>query len=72
MTRNYYRTRNYKPDHSTCGSVIYNYDFDGYISMTSMAERIISDWKLDEKCRKATNNTQKGVTNGEKQGITKM
>lgn len=52
MTRNYYRTGNYKLDHSTCGSVIYNYDFDGYISMTSMAERIISDWKVDEKCRK--------------------
>ena len=56
MTRNYYRTGNYKPDHSTCGSVIYNYDFEGYVSMTSMAERIISDWKFDEKCRKATNN----------------
>ena len=47
-----YRTENYKPDHSTCGSVIYNYDFDGYVSMTSMAERIISDWKFDEQCRK--------------------
>ena len=56
MTRNYYRTGNYKPDHSTCGSVIYNYDFDGYVSMTSMAERIISDWKFDEKCRKAAKN----------------
>lgn len=52
MARNYYRTGNYKLDHSTCGSVIYNYDFDGYISMTSMAERIISDWNVDEKCRK--------------------
>ena len=52
MTRNYYRTGNYEPDHSTCGSVIYNYDFDGYVSMSSMAERIISDWKFDEKCRK--------------------
>ena len=62
---NYYTTRNYKPDHSTCGSVIYNYDFDGYVSMTSMAERIISDWKFDEKCRKlANNNIKKGVANG--------
>ena len=56
MTRNYYTTGNYKPDHSTCGSVIYNYDFDGYVSMTSIAERIISDWKLDEKCRKNAEN----------------
>lgn len=67
MTRNYCRTENYKPDHSTCGSVIYNYDFDGYLSMTSMAERIISDWKFDEKCRKLSEiknrnkNYKKGV-----------
>ena len=52
MKRNYYRTGNYKSDHSTCGGVIYNYDFDGYISMADMAERIISDWKLDEQCKK--------------------
>ena len=52
MTRNYYRTGNYKPDRSTCGSVIYNYDFDGYVSISTIAERIISDWKFDEKCRK--------------------
>lgn len=56
MTRNYCRTENYKPDHSTCGSVIYKYDFEGYVSMTTMAERIISDWKFDEKCRKAAKN----------------
>ena len=62
MTRSYYRTGNYKPDHFTCGSVIYNYDFDGYVSIVSIAERIISDWKFDEKCRKlANNNTKKGV-----------
>ena len=62
MTRNYYRTGNYKPDRSTCGSVIYNYDFDGYVSMVDMAERIISDWKFDERCRKlANNNIKKGV-----------
>ena len=56
MTRNYYKTGNYKPDHATCSSVIYNYDFDGYVSMTSIAERIISDLKLDEKCRKNAEN----------------
>ena len=62
MTRNYYTPSNYKPDHSTCGSQIYNYDFDGYVSITDMAERIISDWKFDERCRKlAKNNIKKGV-----------
>ena len=56
MTRNYYRTENYKPDYSTCGSVIYNYDFDGYVSMADMAESIISDWKFDEDCKKNAEN----------------
>ena len=59
MTRNYYITGNYKPDHSTCSSIIYNYDFDGYVSMSDMAERIISDWKFDEKCRKNAENRDK-------------
>ena len=52
MTRNYYTTGNYKPDHSTCGSKIYNYDFDGYVSMSDMVERIISDWKFDKRYKK--------------------
>ena len=52
MTKNYYKTGNYKQDYSTFGGVIYNYDFDGYISMRDMAERIISDWKFDEERRK--------------------
>ena len=68
MTRNYYTTGNYNVNHSTCGSVIYNYDFDGYVSMASMAERIISDWKFDEECKKnrenniRRNNYKKGMT----------
>ena len=62
MTKNNITLRNYKPDRFTCGSVIYNYDFDGYVSMADMAERIISDWKFDEDCRKlANNNIKKGV-----------
>ena len=59
MTRNYYTPSNYEPDYSTCGSKIYNYDFDGYVSMADMAERIISDWKFDEKYRKLAKNNIK-------------
>ena len=59
MTENYYTSSNYKVDHSTCGSKIYNYDFDNYISMADMTERIISDWKFDERCRKLATNKQK-------------
>ena len=63
MTENYYTTGNYKPDHSTCGSVIYNYDFDGYVSMKDMAERIISDWKFDEQRRKDIETRKRGNKN---------
>ena len=56
MARNYYTTGIYKPDHSTCGSKIYNYDFDGHVSMSSIAERIISDWKFDKQCKKNIEN----------------
>ena len=62
MTRNYHRTGNYKPDHSTCGSIIYNYDFDRYVSMSTIVERIISDWKFDEQCkRNIENRSKKGI-----------
>ena len=61
MTGNYYTPMNYNREHITCSSRIYNYDFEGYISMADMAERIISDWKFDEKCRKdASKNIKKG------------
>ena len=65
MTRNYYTPSNYNADHSTCGSVIYNYDFDGYVSMTSMAERIISDWKFDEQRRKDIETGKRGKKNAQ-------
>ena len=55
-TKTYYTTGNYKPDNSTCGCVIYNYDFEGYVSMSDMAERIISDWKFDDERRKDVSN----------------
>ena len=68
LTTTFYRTGNYKPDHSTCGSVIYNYDFDGYVSITDMAERIISDWKFDEECKKNRENNIR--RNNYKNGMT--
>ena len=67
MTKNYYKTGNYKQDYSTFGGVIYNYDFDGYVSMRDMAERIISDWKFDERCRKNVLNRDRN--NDYKKGV---
>ena len=50
-TKNYYSTPS-KPDRSTFGGNVYNYDFDGYNSISDITSRIISDWRFDEKCRK--------------------
>ena len=63
MTKSNITLSNYKPDHSTCGSQIYNYDFDGYVSMADMAERIISDWKFDEQRRKDIETRKRGNKN---------
>lgn len=41
-----------KPDHSTFSGNVYNYDFDGYNSISYITSRIISDWRFDEKCKK--------------------
>ena len=49
--RNYYAQNNYE-DHSTFGGTISNFDFDGYNSMIDIANKIISDWKFNEQCRK--------------------
>ena len=56
MTETYYRTGNYKPDHSAFGGKVYDYDFDGYHSMTDITNRILSDLKFDNACRKNCEN----------------
>ena len=60
MTRNYYITGNYKPDHSTFGGIINFSDFctdqNRSEKSKSLAERIVSDWKFDEHCRKNIEN----------------
>ena len=60
MTKNYYRTENYKSDHSTFGGIINFSDFctahNRSEKSKSWAERIISDWKFDEQCRKNAEN----------------
>ena len=60
MTRNYYRTENYKPDYSTFGGIInfsdFCTDYNRSEKSKSWAERIVSDWKFDEHCRKNIEN----------------
>ena len=56
MTETYYRTENYKPDHSAFGGKVYDYDFDGYNSIADITNRILSDLKFDNACRKNSEN----------------
>lgn len=50
-TKNNYATSSNHANHSNFGGNVYNYDFDGYISMSEIAARIISDRKFDKQCR---------------------
>ena len=52
MKTTFYRTGNYKPDYSTFGGTISNYNYDVHETMSDIATRIVSDWKFDERCRK--------------------
>ena len=56
--RNYYTPSNYA-DYSTFGGNVYNYDYEGYNSISDIAARIISDWKFDERCKLNTENRDK-------------
>lgn len=52
MTMKIYQTPNYNTDHSAYGGEITLFDFEGHHTLSSMAEKIASDRKFDEKCRK--------------------
>ena len=60
-TKNYYTPS--KPDHTTFGGLIYNYDFEGYNSVSNIASRIITDLKFDNKCRKLGENHKRIKSN---------
>ena len=52
MTRNYCTPSNYNVAKSAFSGIIYKGDYDNYHSMSDIAERIASDLRFDEKCRK--------------------
>lgn len=52
MPEEFYRTRNYKVDHSTFGGELTDFDFNGHHTIASMASKIAQDFKFDEYCRK--------------------
>lgn len=50
MPETYYRTGNYKVDHSTFGGVIHPTDFYTNYTNGNNAERIARDWAFDRWC----------------------
>lgn len=48
MKKEFYESSN----HRTFGGNIYNYDYDGYTTMSDIVARIESDRKFDERCKK--------------------
>ena len=65
MPNEFYRTGNYKVDHTTFGGTIYQSDFNtDYSGNTNangsvVASKIASDWRFDESCKKKTNDITK-------------
>lgn len=70
MTKNFYTTENYKVDHSTFGGKIYLSDFEtdyrgkNSINGSSIAQRIVSDLRFDEQCRKNIENRERNKKYG--------
>lgn len=73
MTRNYYTTRNYEINHTTFGGLICESDFNTEFRKdnskskegSSIASRIMSDWRFDEECRKNIENRKRGISKNE-------
>lgn len=59
MTETYYRTGNYKVDYTTFGGELTLFDFEGHRTLSNMAEKIASDLRFDETCRKNWENNKR-------------
>lgn len=73
MLKEFYRTGNYKVDHTTFGGLIcqsdFNTDYSGNSTNgSSIAAKIASDWRFDESCKKCKSTiTCWRKTNGNKE-----
>jgi len=70
MTKNFYTTRRYNIDHTTFGGEIYLSDFETDYrgkdnkNGSSIAQRIVSDLRFDEQCRKNIENRERNKKYG--------
>lgn len=67
MTETFYRTGSYKVDHTTYGGTLSSFDFEGHHTMATMAQRIISDFNFDKRCKKNIELRNKKYNKGEKE-----
>ena len=68
MMTNYYNNETYNVDHSTFGMNIYRGDFDSWNYMSDIADRIVSDWRFDQQCKKNAQNRDKNKKIKEQKG----
>ncbi len=67
---NFYRAERFKVDHTTFGGLIIlsdfetNYRSNNHQNGSSIAQRIVSDLKFDEQCRKNIENRERNKKYG--------
>lgn len=67
MTNEFYRALiNYKPDHSTYGGEITQFDCEGHNTMVSMAAKITQASSFDKTCRQLADNRDRKISKEEK------
>lgn len=59
MTNKNYMTQINNLDYTTFGGTLSQFDFDGHHTLSSMADKIESDFRFDKKCKKDSGNKRK-------------
>lgn len=64
MTKDFYKTETFDKEHIHFGGIIYPSDFNASYEYydqneSSIAKRIMADWKFDQQCKKNAMNTAK-------------
>lgn len=48
-------------DYTTFGGTLSQFDFDGHHTLSSMADKIESDFRFDKKCKKDSDNKKNNL-----------
>ena len=65
---NYYEIETFNAGHFTFANIRKG-DFDGWNSMAYIADRIISDWKFDQQCKRNAENRERNKQFKQQKGV---